>query len=153
MSDVFNTLFEVSLRVLLVLDTAGKQSVTSDMIAAVDFITVYGKDFGISDENLHGDNSFKYSEFAVRRDIVNKAVKQLVLDGLVAIKIRQSGFAYSITDIGSDYCAKLENEYAAAYRELAKKTWGFVSQKSERAIIELINRHSVFSVKRGEAGG
>jgi hypothetical protein len=153
MSDIFNTLFEVSLRVLLVLETAGKRKISTDMIAAADFITVYGKDFDISDENLHGDNNFKFSEFAVRRGNVSKAVKQLVLDGLVTVVIRQSGFAYSITKAGSDYCAKFENEYAAIYRALAQRTWELISQKPERAVIELINRHSVSSVKRGEMNG
>ena len=153
MSDVFNTLFELSLRVLLVLKTAGKCDVTADMIAAVDFITVYGKDFGISEGNLHGDNNFKFSEYAVRRDNINKAVKLLVLDGLVTVEVQPNGFAYSITNAGSAYCDKFENEYAKAYKALAQRTWQLVSRKSERTVIELINRHSISSVKRGEMDG
>ena len=153
MNDVFNTLFEVSLRSLLVLETAEKRCITSDMIAAVDFITVYGKDFNISDDNLHGDNNFKFSEFAVRRDNVNKAVKRLVVEGYVTVAVTQNGFAYSINDTGTEYCSKFENEYAESYRTLAQKTWEIVSQKPERAVIELINRHSVSSVKRGEIVG
>ena len=153
MSDVFNTLFELSLRVLLVLKAAGKSSVTSDMIAAVDFITVYGKDFGIADENLHGDNNFKFSEFAVRRDNVNRAVKQLVLDGLVTVAVGHNGFTYAITDAGSAYCSRFENDYAASYETMARKTWEFVSGKPERTVIELINKHSISSIKRGETDG
>jgi len=88
MTDVFNTLFEVSLRALLVLETVKNHYVASDMIAA-----------------------------------------------------------------GIAYCSKFENEYAESYRALAQKTWEVVSQKPERAVIELINRHSVSSVKRGEISG
>jgi hypothetical protein len=61
-----------------------------------DFITAYGKDFGIADESLHGDNNFKFSEFTVRRDTVNKALKKLVLDGLVNVSGRQTGFVYAV---------------------------------------------------------
>ena len=56
MTNVFNTTFELSLRVLLTLDSSNNSPRTVDIITALDFITVYGKDFGISDENLHGDN-------------------------------------------------------------------------------------------------
>ena len=153
MSDVFNTLFELSLRILLILKTVGNRNITSDMIAAVDFISVYARDFGISDVNLHGDNNFKFSEFAVRRDNVNKAVKQLVLSGLVTVAVRQSGFTYSITETGSAYCSRFENEYAVSYRVLVQRTWELVSQMPERAAIELINEHSISSVKRGEMDG
>ena len=146
MNEVFNSIFEISLRTLLVLETYGKQGLTSDMIAAIDFITVYGKDFGISEENLHGDNTFKFSEFAARRSSVQKAVKWLVTNGLVTISIAPNGFTYLINSRGSDYCAKFNNEYAVAYMTLMQKTQEFISQKSEREVIELINRHSVYSV-------
>jgi hypothetical protein len=89
MNDIFNTPFEISLRVLLMLETGLNQ--TADMIAAADFITVYGKDFEISDNDLHGDSAFKYSEFPLRRDLVKKAVKQLVLTGLINVSSSQRG--------------------------------------------------------------
>ena len=94
MSDVFNTLFEVSLCAMLVLETAGKRKISTDMIAAVDFITVYGR------------------TLVFRMKICTETT-----------------------------------------RTLAQRTWEFVSQKSERTVIELINRHSVSSVKRGETNG
>jgi hypothetical protein len=153
MNEALGTLFEISLRVLLVLSAAKKRSVTADMIAAVDFITVYGKDFGVSDENLHGDNNFKFSEFTVRRENVTKAIKGLMLDGLVTVAVKDGGFSYSITEVGINYCSKFENEYAIIFQELAKRTWTFVSSQPERKIMELINRYSIASVKRGEMNG
>ena len=47
MTNVFNTTFELSLRVLLALESSIDRPQTVDMITAIDFITVYGKDFGI----------------------------------------------------------------------------------------------------------
>jgi hypothetical protein len=153
MSSVFNTVFDVSLRVLLTLEMIRGNKLTTDMLAAIDFIAVYGKDFGISDENLHGDNHFKFSEFTVRRNQVQKAVKQLVLKGFVSVAVEQGGFAYTINDRGLDYCGKLDNDYAASYRGVVKQTWARISSKSEREVLELINRQSVTSVKRGEMNG
>ena len=78
MNNIFNTSFEISLRVLLTLESAPLQWWTADLIAASDFITVYSGDFDIASENLHGVNSFKYSEFALRREMVKEALKALV---------------------------------------------------------------------------
>ena len=105
MSNVFNTSFETSLRVLLTLEAAGEQSETSDIIAAADFITIYGRDFSIADENLHGDNNFKFSEFALLRELVNKAVKRLVVDGLINVSSKNNnGFSYSSPFILMSIC-------------------------------------------------
>ena len=153
MSDVFNSIREVSFRALLALSANSGKSATSDMIAAIDFITAYGKDFGLADENLHGDNNFKFSEFTVRRDTVNKALKKLVLGGFVTVSVRQTGFVYAVNGIGKDYCSKFESDYALIYKALAYKAWELVSNRSERAVMESINRHSIASIKGGAGNG
>ncbi|AGL03619.1 ABC-three component system middle component 2 [Desulfoscipio gibsoniae] len=147
MNNIFNTPFEISLRVLLMLETGLIQ--TADMIAAADFITVYGKDFEISDNDLHGDSAFKYSEFPLRRELVKKAVKQLVLTGLIDVASSQRGFLYSINQKGKDYCSRFTNHYAETYRYLAKRTQGYIAQKSERQIFEMINRNAFTWLQRG----
>ena len=96
MNSVFNTTFEISLRTLIMLEIADEQPETADMIAAADFITVYGKDFGVSKINLHGNNSYKFSEFAQFRELVNMAVKLLVKKGLINVSRTNNGFSYSI---------------------------------------------------------
>ena len=50
---LFNTPFELSLHVLLVLDVAGS-ALTIDKITAYDFITIYCEDFGIATNYLQG---------------------------------------------------------------------------------------------------
>lgn len=148
MNNVFNTPFEISLRTLIMLEVAGEQWETADMIAATDFITVYGRDFGISDINLHGENNFKFSEFALRRELVKKAVKLLVKSGMINVSSTNTGFSYSINKKGMDYCAKLTNDYADTYRSLAKQSRAYITDKSEREILALINRYAVSSLQR-----
>ena len=79
---VFNSTFENALRIILLLDAFGTPQNT-DMLYATDFIVVYGRTFGLADEDLNGDNQYKFSEFVSRRSMVQKAIKELVLDGLV----------------------------------------------------------------------
>ena len=80
MDRLFNSTFENSLRLLLLLDEYDMPQ-TLDMLYAVDFMTIYSEPFGLSEQNLNGDNDLKYSEFASQRDLVKEALKELVLNG------------------------------------------------------------------------
>lgn len=150
MNSVFNTPFEISLRTLLTLEVAGEQWKTADMIAAADFITVYSKVFGLSETNLHGDNDFKFSEFALRRELVKKSVKLLVKNGLIKVVYTDNGFSYSIAQRGLDFCSKLTNDYAVKYRNFAKLAHNYIADKTETEIFAHINRYAVSSLQRRE---
>ena len=148
MKSVFNTTFEISLRTLIMLEIADEQPETADMIAAADFITVYGKDFGVSKINLHGNNSYKFSEFAQFRELVNMAVKLLVKKGLINVSRTNNGFSYSINQRGLSYCARLKSDYADTYRCLAIQTRKYIADRSEAGVFKLINQHAISSLKR-----
>lgn len=153
MENVFNTPFEISLRVLLTLSVEDKQTMTADMIVVADFITVYGRAFGITDENLNGDNVFNFSEFASRRELVRKAIKLLVLDGLVIVSKRRDGFRFSISESGQAYRVRIDNDYADEYCASARSAKAFIGTKSEQEVLSLINRHSTMSLQRGGLNG
>lgn len=148
MNNIFNTTFEVSLRVLLTLEASSREWVSADRISASDFVTVYGKEFGIADENLHGENSYKYSEFSLRRELVKEALKSLVAHGLVFVQATSDGFLYTLSKTGGEYCAELESEYAQSYRDIASTVKQFISNKSERGLLLLINRNSLSALQR-----
>lgn len=148
MNKLFNSVFENSLRILLLLaEFDCRQSL--DKIYATDFMVSYGATFGVSESDLNGDNQYKFSEFASRREIVRQALKQLVLDGLVRPDNSTVGILYSITDAGREYSNILGSEYAEEYRSTAKKVVEIVSNVSERTIIDKINKMSAESLRKG----
>lgn len=149
MNNVFNTTFEASLRVLLMLHISKEKYLTGDMIAAADFITVYGKDFGIADVNLHGNNVYKFSEFAFRRELIKKAIKQLVLNNLIQFNSTNNGFSYYINQNGLHYCQHLTSEYANSYRQIAMQTHYFINNKTECEVLKIINQRSLSSLREG----
>ena len=153
MINVFNTTFELSLRVLLTLDSSSNHSKTVDMITAIDFITVYGKDFGISEENLHGENAYRFCELAVRRDLITGALKTLVLDELVSVRASEKGFTYVINEKGKKFCNGLECTYAQEYREATSKAQAYISLNKQKDILKLINQQSLLSLQRGDSNG
>lgn len=145
---LFNSAFENSLRILLLL-TEFNCGQSLDKIYALDFMVSYGATFGVSKTDLNGDNQYKFSEFASRREIVRLALKQLVLDGLVLPVNSVDGILYEITDAGRKYSDTLESEYAEEYRSTSRKIIEIVSNEPERTIIDRINKMSAESLRKG----
>lgn len=107
--------FEMSLRILLLLNEAHDLEFDEQQICAIDFIAVYARDFGLAEENLHGYGHYRYSEYPARRIKVKSALKGLVLNGYVNMKAALPSFLYSISSNGSRICANLTNRYAEEY--------------------------------------
>ncbi|MBR6617807.1 MAG: hypothetical protein IKL00_08045, partial [Oscillospiraceae bacterium] len=111
MKDIFNTPFEVSLRIIIIMNIV-KNRISSERITALDFISTYGKDFGVSEYNLHGDNSFRFSEYTLKRKIISESIKELVLKGYINPHCNKDGFSYSISKNGISFCETLNDDYA-----------------------------------------
>ena len=148
MNKIFNTTFEASLRILLLLSVSESEQMTLDRIADYDFITIYSKYFGLSEIALHGENDFGLSEFAARRGMMQSTLKSLVLDGLVSVKRRENGFQYSISSVGKNVVSKMESEYANDYKKLARKTVEHFKGQSEQKIMGTISKISTEFLRR-----
>lgn len=150
MIDVFNTEFETFLRVLLILNSSGKRKLTGDRITSIDFLTLYGKDFGVSDENLHGNNEFRFSEYSCKRELIFKAIKSLVIEGYIDAYCQKRGFYYGINDRGRDFCARFNNVYASMYNDLVNKASLYGDTLSDRVLADRINNYSIIALTKKE---
>ena len=142
MTELFNTPFETSLRVLLTLRVFG-EAMTLDKIAAADFMTIYARDFSLAAYNLNGDNSLSFSEVASKRVLVSKAIKQLVLDRLVSATQNRSGFTYEITAQGARVCDELTSDYTEEYIDMSQAVCKRFKGKSEVEILAEINKRAL----------
>ena len=140
--NVFNTSFEVSLRMLIILNTV-QTRLSIDRITALDFIAIYGKDFGVLEYNLHGDNDFKFGEYTSKREIVSQAVKELVLRGYITSHCNKSGFNYSISKNGVIFCESLNDKYAEDFTEIVKKANAVFLDYSDRKLTHCINEYAI----------
>lgn len=143
---LFNSSFENGLRLLILLNTFNSPQ-NADMLYAADFMVVYGKTFGLANEDLNGDNQYKYSEFMSRRVMVQKALKELVLIGYVMPLQVAAGIEYNLTKTGKDYCESLDSDYAKEYRDISESVVKYVGARTERSLIAEINRMSAISLK------
>ena len=147
MYSVFNSTFEISLRILILLDEAGTARSLGWLYIA-DFIATYGHAFGITVKSINGDNQFMYSEFASRRELVRGALKELVLDGYVLPVRDNRGFLYKINDRGREFSKSLESEYAKEYRFAARAALTYMGSRTQKSITDEINEMSMKSIRR-----
>ena len=148
MAEIYNSIFELSLRALLVLKTA-QHPLTEEEIATTDFITVYGTDFGIADMNLHGDNSYKYSESATRHEKMDAALKNLALRGFIDIVLsKKAGMVYKINGVGISLCESLESPYAKEYLMYSQRALQYISSHGIKVVRSEILRKSQTNVRR-----
>lgn len=137
MNRIFNTSFENSLRILILLSHA-TTSLTVDKITAWDFIAINGKSFGLTNVDLHGDNSFTMCEYTARRELISIAIKELVLRGLITVEETHNGFCYKINDNGKIIAEQFQTNYANEYALAIQKTASFCLEKDERQLIKFI---------------
>ena len=141
-NELFNSSFELSLRVLIILNVAHAR-LSIDRIVAFDFISTYGCDFGISESNLHGNNDYRFSEYATKRIIITQSIKNLVLEGFVLPYCNKGGFSYSISPTGKKFCSSLNDDYANDFTQIVQQTVDVFSNYSDRALIQTINSHAL----------
>jgi len=148
MNNLFNTPFETGLRAMLILSVTASKGITIDRITAYDFMTIYGRDFGVSEKNLHGDNSFSFSELSSKRSICSDGVKSFVLDGLIGVNRTPAGFLYKLTDAGRKYIKTLDSDYKLQYTEILRAVNKKYSRKSDTDLMKEISDKAVQSLRR-----
>ena len=141
MGRVFNTSFELSLRALVLLGAAGVP-IDLEVAYVADFIATYGKAFSISDKNINGDNQFMFSEFAVRRGIMQDALRELVLKGYAQPLATNTGISYVASDEGLLFLGTLQSGYASAYASCARSALGYIKERSLQGVVDEIHRLS-----------
>jgi hypothetical protein len=146
MNALLGSKYETSLRILLLLEAAQGETLPEGAITALDYITVYAHDFGLSDVNLHGENKYRFGEYAFRRTTTKNAIKQLVLDGLVDVIASERGFHYKLSSDGYNYVGDFCSEYADAYYETATRIIDRIGT-SELVLSGMINNLTISSIQ------
>lgn len=145
---VFNSTFEMELRVLLLLSAAKKKAFSVERIVSLDFIVCYAGSFQLPYLNPQGDNQYMFSELASRRERIQEAVKSLVVQGLLDVGL-DNGYVFSITETGSKYIKKLKSEYAVQYQTIAADAIKRFKDYSDLQLDRMINDSAVKSVRGG----
>ena len=143
MINVFNSVFEVSLRILCILNENSKP-ISLERVYCLDFISTYAKDFGYYSINLHGNNNYNYSEFTTRIQLIKAGLKDLVLQGYVDFSITPEGLLYSISKIGKDNQKQMNDDYYHELSSIVKIIISITNNKTDSELIDIIESNSIF---------
>ena len=120
-----------------------RNSVSLDYITTMDLFTTYGKNYGFTQDNLHGDSSYNFSEIASRRTLINRSIKSLVTKGLVKAEKSVNGFYYSINDDGRKISNALDTDYHRKYIETVKTIIQKTHGLSDAQLIKYATKKSI----------
>ena len=118
---LFNSEFEVSMRVLLLLDTF-KSSLDLDQIMYLDFFTIFSKNYGLGGENINGDSEYRINSLTMQPDLYKNAIRELVTSGFIMVRSEQDGFRYRINESGQKLCKSMTSDYSVQYKNNAALT-------------------------------
>lgn len=145
---LFNSVFETQLRFLLLLNACKRNWYTLGRLVSLDFIICYAEEFQLPFKSPNGDNDYMYGELSNRNELATAAIKELVLDGLVDVKI-EDGYKFKISAEGKKYAKIFKSEYAIQYDAIAidaiKEFRDFTDYDLEKSI----NENAVNSLKGG----
>ncbi len=144
---VIGSIYEISQRIVVMMNSLPNLLLDERQIAAIDFIAVYAEDFDIIDKNLHGYGNYRFSEYASRKALTSAALKQLVLKRLVNLNITPEGYTYSISDAGMERYQKLDNSYAKEYSLAVKAVLQRFPDINSTQMEKEINRVTALSLK------
>ena len=139
--------FEISLRILLMLNCLSPLQLDEQQIGMIDFIAVYAADFGLLDENLHGYSNYRFSEFPARKQPIQVALRDLILDEYVYLTSTSKGYEYAITAAGKNVCNQLHSSYSEEYCLEVKTTVSAFNHADTTAMLNAINNLTVKSLK------
>lgn len=144
---VLGSTFEISLRILLMLNELSASTLDEQQIRAIDFISVYAADFDLLDENLHGYSNYRFSEYPARKRMVASALKDLVLDRYARLHPTSTGYRYSITEVGRSVCGNLTSNYAEEYIIAVQSVINRFDNANVEAMLREINSVTIQSLK------
>ena len=146
MMKLFNSRFELALRVMLILKNSDK--ITKSEILALDLMSTYGKSCKIANENLHGNNQFDISEVAIRKELIDQAIAYLCLYELVEEFYDSSlGYTYRLTNNGRKIIDQVNNDYSDSYQKTLRKAIELVGKRDDEQLFSMLSKQ--FGVEVG----
>lgn len=141
---IFNTEFEVSMRLLLLLYSINT-GLDEEKILYLDFFTIYAKNYKLGDDNINGDSKYMLNEFTAQRRLIKESIKVLVLEGLIDVNNTKEGFIYKINNKGKSFCESMTSDYSKKYKKQATITKEWFLNKTIKEIKDYSKRMEVES--------
>lgn len=145
---ILNSGMEMQYRLLLLLSALPTDDYSQRWLSGMDFIIEYGRTFDLTEENLHGDNWMKFTEYATKIVNVTEGLHALAYHGWVKVTPGKKGFTYRITTSGTEMAEAFSTSYAEAYRETAQMAFDRFGDLNDAALDEMIREKALTSMEQ-----
>lgn len=111
-ASIYNTSYEVGVRVLILLNfTSGP--IDLQRIIYYDYLMLHYGDIDEDYESVHPANPFHTTELYIRRELIQSALDLICKKGLTNIIFSNDGFLYEISFLGRNFIKCFESDYFA----------------------------------------
>lgn len=109
---IYNTYYEIGVRVLLLLNfTSGP--IDLQRIIYYDYLMLHYGDIDEDYKSVHPANPFHTTELYIRRELIQSALDLICKKGLTNIIFSNNGFLYDISSLGRNFIKCFESDYFA----------------------------------------
>lgn len=136
MMKIFNSTFETSIRILILLNQINLP-INHERIVYYDLMACFAKDFGITGYNLHGEDHTESAELPARRIRIKNALKRLVLAGYI-LPQEDNAFFFTLSEKGRQYVKELTSEYAGKYAMTVDRVHARYSTQNNTDLLKMI---------------
>ena len=133
-ADLFNTTFEISLRLLLLLSVSA-DPLDLDTLVCLDLFVTNAKEYGFGDENLNGDGLCPRESAGHRRKVFRAGIAELSGQGLINVVSDKNGISYSINLFGQIAVGDFDSDYAKEYEALARRVLAACAGVDRRVLL------------------
>lgn len=99
MTSVFNTPFELGMRMVFLLSTLYPRKVDLQRLVYYDYAAIYSSDLG-GPESLHTPVPLRGAEFASRREVIEEGLYMMAIRSFVDVVPDSTGITYGIGENG-----------------------------------------------------
>lgn len=137
MNNLYNTLIEISTRVLNVFSYEGQ--LTTQRAACFDYMAIYANDFNNELNSIHPKNKNRTSDLVSMLPLYEKCLNYLVLKGLVSVTISKKGIMYRARKGFSEYLNLISGAYLEKYRKNLKIIYETYGSLNNSALGKLVD--------------
>ncbi|WP_445611273.1 ABC-three component system middle component 2 [Hafnia alvei] len=111
MSDVFNTPFELGVRMVYMLTALYPRKVDLQRLVYFDYAAIYSSDLG-GPESLHTPVPMRGGEYICRRQIIEEGLYVMASHSLVEVEAGPTGISYRLGENGPTLVGIIGGDYA-----------------------------------------
>ncbi|NNM43756.1 MAG: threonine transporter RhtB [Chlamydiae bacterium] len=136
MNEIFNTPFELGIRMVYLLMALHPLKVDLQRLIYFDYAAIYSADLG-GPESLHTPVPLRGGEYASRRDVIEKGLYLMASRSFIDVQADATGITYCLGEHGPSLVGLISGEYSKELFRRCNWVANELSNKSEKELEQI----------------